>query len=206
MKIIDISLPITSSMPVYPGTSPTSIESVVSASGTNVLSDLHMTSHTGTHIDAPSHSIQDGKTVDALDLSIFYGPCRVLEFTSSTQAISKEDLLTHGVKRSERILLKTANSLRGFDTFYPDYTYLTSGAATYLAQTEVLLVGIDSLSIKQKGSTDNTAHTALLAKDIPIVEGLDLSKVDPGDYMLCVFPLAVRGIDGSPARAVLVTN
>lgn len=94
--------------------------------------------------------------------------------------------------------------MRGFDEFYSDFVYLSSEGAEYLADAGVTLVGIDYLSIKQKGSTDNRPHTLLLEKDIPIIEGIDLSQVEPGEYTIVAFPLKYIGIDGAPARVVLL--
>ena len=103
-------------------------------------------------------------------------------------------------------MLKTKNSSRGFDVFYDDYVFLSPEGADYLADMGVALVGIDSLSIKQRGSPDNTPHTLLLSNSIPIIEGLVLSSVEASEYTLCAFPLAFVGIDGSPIRAVLISD
>lgn len=202
-EIIDISLPIFADMPTYPGTAPTQIHEVVSASGTSILSEILLTSHAGTHIDAPSHSVPGSSTIDALPLHYFFGPCRVLDLTQCGSSISVASLKSHDIQSDERILFKTNNSRRGFDTFYDDYVYLEGDAAQYLGQLRVCLVGIDSLSIKQRGAKDNTAHTALLSEGIPILEGIDLGNVEPGSYELMAFPLAFRAIDGSPVRAIL---
>ncbi len=205
-QLIDISLPLMAGMPVYPGTAETIITKVPSGSGSSVLSEISFTSHAGTHIDAPSHSLTDSKNIDDLDLGIFYGPCRVLDLTDCATSITTNDLASHDIQRGERVLFKTTNSLRGFSRFYDDYVYLEGQTANYLAELGTKLVGIDALSIKKRGLKDNTAHTALLTKDIPILEGLDLSKVDAGIYTLCAFPLAFRGLDGSPTRAVLIRS
>jgi len=204
-KIIDISLPITESMPVYPGNRETKITAVRSASGTSVLSEISITSHAGTHIDAPNHVHGAGDAgIDDLPLERFYGPCRVLDLTDCSRSISREVLQNHRIQAGERILCKTHNSVRGFDTFYDDYVYLEGAAAQYLAECGVVLAGIDALSIKQRGLKDNTAHTALLSRNIPIIEGLNLAGAEPGTYTLAAFPLAFQGIDGSPTRAILI--
>lgn len=202
-NFIDISLPIFTGMPNYPGTESTSVEAIEST-GPNILSLIKMTSHAGTHVDAPSHSLRDAPSVDKLPLELFYGSCRVVDLTNVAEKISQLDLKEFDIQEGERILLKTRNSLRGYDNFYDDYVYLTSEGAEYLASVKVQLVGIDTLSIKQKGSTDNTAHTALLSQGIPILAGLNLTPADAREYTLCAFPLAFQGIDGSPLRAVLM--
>jgi arylformamidase len=102
--------------------------------------------------------------------------------------------------------LKTRNSQRGFKRFFSDYNYLTSDGAAYLAKAGVALVGIDAWSIKQRGNKDNTPHTALLKKNIVILETIDLSKVKPGSYFLVLLPLRIEGRDGAPARAILIQD
>ncbi|MDO8590750.1 MAG: hypothetical protein Q7R65_02090 [bacterium] len=112
----------------------------------------------------------------------------------------------HKVKKAERILVKTRNSLRGFDKFYDDYIYLNGDAADYLAELGISLFGIDYFSVKQRGSKDQRPHTSLLSKNIPIIEGLDLSQVPAGNYTLVCLPLKFTGIEGGPARVILISD
>ncbi len=203
MKIIDISLPIYEGMPVYPGTGEVKVEQGKSQTGTSVLSRLELSSHTGTHIDAPAHTVPGADTLGQVDLETFYGPARVLDMASSKEAVTTDDLQAKGVMAGERILLKTSNSDRGFKEWYDDYVYLAPDAAEYLAQLGVRLVGIDSLGIKKRGEQDNTSHTALQSRQIPILEGLNLKGVKEGEYTLAAFPIALQ-FDGAPARAVLI--
>lgn len=203
-NIIDISLPLTETTIVYPGNPKIEIEEIKSESSGSTISKIVTGSHNGTHIDAPVHAIPGGKSIDLLPLATFIGPCRVLDCSGDDTCVSKQTLEYHNIEEGERILLKTSNSLRGFDTFYPDFVYLSPEGAQYLAEVGVRLVGIDFFSIKQKGSDDNRPHTHLLEKNIPIIEGIDLSKVKPGDYTLVAFPLKFVGIDGAPARVVLL--
>lgn len=205
-KVIDISLPIRSGMPIFPGTLETNIKSVKSSSGRSTLSEITMTSHAGTHIDAPNHVASNQEGIDSIPLHTFYGRCRVLDMTTSESVITEEDIRAHKIRSGERLLLKTKNSLRGFDMFYEDYVYLDGNAAQYLADCGISLIGFDALSINKRGSDDNLVHLALLAQTIPIIEGLNLSEVDKGEYTLCAFPLAFQGIDGSPTRAVLLSS
>jgi arylformamidase len=206
-EIIDISLPITAGMPVYPGMAETKITRVESTSGTSVSSEISFTSHTGTHIDAPNHvSGGNNQAINDLALDKFYGSCRVLNVTACDGSVKVDALEPHNIQAGERILLKTKNSLRGFDVFYDDYVYLDGEAAEYLTTVGVTVVGIDALSIKQRGSSDTRPHTALLSQGIPIIEGLNLANAEQGSYTLAAFPLAFQGIDGSPIRAVLITD
>jgi len=203
-KIIDISIPLTEKTIVYPGNPQIEIEEFKSEASNSIISKITSGSHNGTHIDAPRHAIDNGKSISDLPLDVFMGPCRVIDCTGDASAVLKDTLETHAILEGERILLKTTNSLRGFDEFHPDFVYLSPEGAEYLAEAGVALVGIDYLSIKQKGSTDNQPHTLLLEKDIPIIEGIDLSQVTPGEYTLIAFPLKYIGIDGAPARVVLL--
>lgn len=204
MKIFDISLPLNEQTITYPGTTSLKITATKSTNTGSALSEIKIGSHSGTHIDAPSHVIENGKSIDQLNLESFYGEARVLDLTNVAGGITVSDLEGKNIKAEERILLKTNNSKRGFKEFFEDYVYLSSEAASYLAGLGIKLVGVDSLSIKQRGSKDNSPHTELLSKDIPIIEGLNLSEVEEGEYTLVAFPLAFIGIDGSPTRAVLI--
>jgi arylformamidase len=158
--------------------------------------------------------VEGAPALDKIPLEHFVGPCRVLDFSeregeSVTREMLEEKNISAqggsalGGKTEERILLKTRNSLRGFKEFYDDYVFLDGDAAEYLAGLGVILVGIDSLSIKKRGGADQRPHTALLSKNIPIIEGLDLSSIDEGEYELVCLPLNFTDIDGAPARAVL---
>lgn len=200
-QLIDISLPLSPDSITYPNNPQVEFESLPTQN--NTITKITFGSHSGTHIDAPSHAILGGKTIDQFPIETFYGNARVIDCSNSHESIEVADLESKNIQQGERILLKTSNSSRGFKEFFPDFVFLSPEAAEYLASREVLLVGIDSLSIKQKGNPDNRAHTLLLERNIPILEGLDLSKVEEGEYALECFPLKFIGIDGSPVRAVL---
>ncbi len=201
-KVYDISLPLYQGMAVYPEN--TEFRARPINSRTSVSSEITIGSHAGTHVDAPKHVFPKGKGVDSLDIQSLIGECRVLDMTKVKKGITVKNLRKARVKKGERILVKTSNSKRGFKNFYKDYVYLDGDAADYLAQKNIRLFGIDYLSIKQKGSPDNRPHTSLLKKNIPIFEGLDLSKIKPGRYFFIGLPLRTKGLDGAPARAVLI--
>lgn len=206
MKIIDISLPLNNNTPVYPKNVPVSVsvhQKMPEAS--SHLSSITFGSHSGTHIDAPAHQIQGAPNLEIFPLENFIGKCRVLDFSNSDEeGVTKKMLEEKNIKTGERVLLKTKNSIRGFKEFYDDFIYLDGDAADYLAQLQILLVGIDALSIKKKGGSDNRAHISLLSKNIPIIEGLDLSQAKEGEYELVCLPLKFTDIEGAPARAILI--
>lgn len=208
-RIIDISWPIVERMPVYPGNP--GVEIVGYEGTTSRHSKISFGSHTGTHVDAPRHVFAHGGGVDTLPLDAMIGPCRVLDMLHVQEKITVQDLQKEDIRSGERILVKTTNSLLAAmpdkgQNFFEDYIYLDGDAADYLAQTEISLFGTDYLSVKQPGSMDNRPHTALLEKEIVIVEGLNLTDVISGTYQLIVLPLRVVGLDGSPARAVLLSD
>jgi arylformamidase len=203
-KIIDISLPLSDKTIVYPNNIPLSIETHAKIpDSTTHLSKITMGTHTGTHVDAPMHAVLDAQTLDQIPLETFLGECRVIDVThrGAGESVKKEDL--GDVLPGERILIKTSNSFRGFDKFYDDYVYLDGDAADWLAEIGISLIGIDYLSIKQKGSKDQRPHTSLLEKNIPIIEGINLNHVSSGKYELICLPLKLIGVEGGPVRAIL---
>lgn len=203
-KIIDISLPLTNSTVVYPNNVPLSIETHAHMpESTTHLSKITMGTHTGSHIDAPMHAVIGANTLDQIPLDTFIGVCRVVDAThrGPGESVKKEDI--GEVKIGDRILIKTSNSIRGFEKFYDDYVYLDGDAADWLASEKVQLVGIDYLSIKQKGSKDQRPHTSLLENNIPIIEGINLNNIAPGYYELICLPLKFVGVEGGPARIIL---
>lgn len=202
-KIIDISVPLNAQTAIYPGNPPVLIKTIKSSTGTSVHSEISLGSHTGTHVDAPFHAVENGLTLDKVPLEQFIGTCKVFDFSHKKDCVSLEDIKSKTVVKGDRVLLKTNNSLRGLETFYDDYAYLSGEAADYLAGLEVSLVGIDAMSIKQRGSKDLRPHTVILSKNIPILEGLNLRDVAEGEFFLIA--LAPKfDIDGSPIRAVLL--
>jgi arylformamidase len=208
MKIIDITHYIQDKMPVYPGNAEVSIEDFakISDGASSNLSKVTFGTHTGTHVDAPLHVFEDGKRLEEIPLENFMGECRVIDVShrGPGKLVEIEDLGT--VKERERILVKTSNSERGIETFYEDFVALSGDAADFLAERNITLFGIDYLSIKQRGSDDNRAHTALLKKNIPIIEGLNLKNVESGLYELICLPLKLKNVEGGPVRVILRTT
>ena len=201
-EIIDISLEITPSLMVYPGNP--LVEMTDSSSSTSELTKITFGSHTETHIDAPRHSKVSSKGIDTFPLDNFIGRVRVIDATHESEFISVDTVRNTKIQTGEKLLFKTQNSVKGFDAWRSDYIYLDGNAAEILADYDLKLFGIDWISVKQQGNPDNRAHTALLEKNIPILKGLDLSLVDPGEYNLIFLPLKLNGLDGAPGRAVLL--
>ena len=206
-RIIDISVPVYSGMPFYPGDPGAEVRRTRQISVGNVanLSELRLGSHTGTHIDAPRHFEDDMETVDRLALDVLVGPARVVDLTGAGSEITRADLESAGVARTTRLLLKTTNSsLWSSPAFSEDYVALSSDAARYLVDQEIKIVGIDYLSIERFRSEEFAVHHTLLGNGVIVLEGIDLTGVAAGEYDLVCLPLKIRDGDGAPARAILI--
>jgi arylformamidase len=205
--IYDISVPVVNGGAVYPGNPDIRIapQQEIAKGGSSNVSSLAFGSHTGTHVDAPKHFFDDGLTVDQLPLDVLMGPAMLVAMEANVMAVGKAELERHELKGHGRVLIKTRNSgfIRGAD-FVRDYTYLAPDGAAYLASLGVRLVGVDYFSVEQFHSGHHRTHRTLLERGIVIVEGLDLSAPAMGPYELCVLPLRLAGLDGAPARAVLI--
>lgn len=200
MKIIDITRPLSEGVLIYPGdVSPVFRQE---NHGHYFVTDLHLSTHTGTHIDAPLHYLKNGAAIDTIPLSNVVGMCRVLDVSRAGTLITANHLQGR-VEGIERLLLKT--SFSGIDRFCEMYPSLTADAARFIAGCNMKCVGIDSPSIESY-ECDGTVHRELLSHGCTIVELLDLSSIEEGDYFLVALPLRFTGLDGSPARVVLFEN
>jgi arylformamidase len=203
---IDVSVPLRSGMVHWPDNPPVQIERMLDMERGDVanVSKLSMGSHTATHMDAPLHFIRTGKGLDEMPLTATVGRARVIEIRDP-ESVKPEDLSPHGIRRDERILLKTHNSARCWqtDAFIEDFVYISQEAARYLADCGIQTVGIDYLSVGGFWRDGVETHQALLEAGIWIIEGLNLSEVEPGEYELVCLPLKVEEGDGAPARAIL---
>ena len=160
--------------------------------------------HSGTHIDAPAHFIKDGQSIEHIDLNKVIGPCKVLDLMHIAEAIKAEDLQHVDIVAGDRLLFKTKNSLLAYDApFEPNFIYVADDAARYLADKKIAAVGIDYLGIERNQPAHET-HITLMNAGIVIIEGLRLAPINPGSYMLYCLPLALQGLEGAPARAVLI--
>ena len=198
MKIHDVSRPLFSGDIVYPGDLPPSFRQV--ERGLYLISEIHLSSHAGTHIDAPVHYLKTGMTVDEIPLSTLIGQCRVLDVREEGSCITAAHIGKAGAG-TDRLLLKTEFS--GKKEFYPDYPHLAYDAAKLLTAQGVKCVGIDSPSI-EACQCDGSVHRELLNHRCIIIELLDLSAVNEGDYRMFALPLRLAKVDGAPARVVLI--
>ena len=209
MKIYDISMEIHPDMIVYKNReekkpqfqSTRSIEKGEKANESRICLD----SHTGTHIDAFRHFLKDGGTTSETPLESFIGSCRVLDLTDAENCITAEHLAVKDIREGDIVLLKTRNSFWDKNEFDFNFVYLEKTGARYLADKKIKAVGIDALGI-ERDQPDAETHNTLLSGGIPIIEGLWLKDVEEGDYTLFCLPLKLKGLDGAPARAVLVES
>jgi arylformamidase len=204
LRIHDVTVPLAPGMPVYPDDPPFAIEALKRlGSGAYNLSRMSLTTHAGTHVDAPAHFLDGGATVDQLPLEILMGKARVVELLAR-ERVERAELEAHDLRDDLRVLLKTRMSGQmQKQGFQEDHLYLARDAALYLAQAGIKLVGFDYVSIDRYGAHEFPAHHALLEAGVVILEGLDLSEVEPGEYDMACLPLRVAGGDGAPARVVL---
>ena len=203
---IDISVLLRNAMVHWPTNPSVRIERVkdMEQGASNTLSMISMGLHTGTHMDAPLHFIRQGIGIDKMPLDTTVGRARVIEI-QDTESIKPEELIHHRIRRGERILFKTRNSSRGWQThtFIEDFVYISKEAAHFLAERKVRVVGVDYLSVGGFKRDGMETHRALLEGGVWIIEGLDLSSVKPGKYDLICLPLKIEQGDGAPARAIL---
>jgi arylformamidase len=208
-RIYDVSLPIAAGGLIYPGNPPIEItaqQALARGDGANV-SALAFGSHTATHVDAAKHFFDAGQTVDQIPLARLIGRAVVVEVAADVAAVTAEHLAGSALADHTRVLIKTRNSSYNHEReFRRDYTYLAPDAAEYLVERGVELVGVDYLSIEQFRSGHHRTHRALLERAVVIVEGLALAEVPAGEYQLICLPLLITGLDGAPARAVLVAD
>ena len=210
-RLLDISLPVRPDMLVWPGDPAVAVEPssrIVDGDPANV-SQLRLGTHTGTHVDPPSHFLEGAGTADELPLDVLVGDAVVADLTGLPGPIGPDEL--DGVEVPEgtvRLLLKTDNSRLwddGPSPAFPDrYVAVSPAGARWLVDRGVRLVGTDFLSIEEKDAPGHPTHVTLLSAGVVIVEGLHLSAVAPGAYTLACLPIKVAGGDGAPARALLL--
>ena len=201
MAIIDISVPVRPGMIVWdddPAPVVERVSSIAGGDGYN-LSRLVLGAHTGTHIDAPLHFIDDDASVERLPLEALIGPVLVVDARFAAEEIDAETVKREVVAGTERVIFATRNSeLWDGDGSTSDFVGVSPAAASLLGERGARLVGIDYLSV---GSPET--HHTLLSDGVVLLEGLDLRGIEAGAYRLVCLPLDIVGSDGAPARAVL---
>ena len=209
MKVIDISWPISKATTGYKDRSVVSFDEIKNFDRDGAReTNIQISAHSGTHIDAPSHFLKDGKTIDELPLDRLVGRCKVIDMTTVPERITRDDLFQYDgvIQEGDIILLKTVNSdTSPTEKFSPHFVYLEFTGAYYLAEKKVKVVGIDYLGIEHS-QPGHPTHETLMHADVTIIEGLRLRHVKEGEYFFVCLPLNAIGIEASPARAVLLVD
>ncbi len=204
MKYYDISLNLSAETVCWITSPPFELDERrrMSRGDHNNSSALRMSAHSGTHVDAPFHFVPDGATIESLPLELFIGPALV-QAVDAERHITEEHVEAIDWKGESRVLFKTRNSRLLHQSAYdPDFVAFSVEAAQALVARGVKLVGLDYLSVAH-ADEQVPVHRAFLDHGVVLLEGIDLSEVEPGRYELICFPIRLRGSDGAPCRAVL---
>ncbi|MBO5178323.1 MAG: cyclase family protein [Lachnospiraceae bacterium] len=195
MKIYDISQEVFSCT-VFPG-DPAPQREIMNDMNKGDLYNLtavHMCAHNGTHVDAPYHFINDGKTIDQVSLEKFVGPCYVAEREGVVTAEDAKEILQKAsdtnADAAKRILIKGKAEV-------------SEEAARVFADAGILLIGNESQTVGPENAP-MAVHKVLLGADVVLLEGIRLSVVPEGVYLLNAAPLNLAGADGAPCRAILL--
>ncbi|HYU87860.1 MAG TPA: cyclase family protein [Candidatus Bathyarchaeia archaeon] len=212
-KATDLTHHLRNGMPIYPGDPFPSFEhySTLQKDGVN-LTKITMGSHTGTHLDAPRHFIQDGIGIDKILPNKLIGEAYVADLSRKSigSGITSQDLkrnLEEKISRDDIVVIYTGCSEHwGDESINRDYTYLTGDAADYLVSKKVRAVGIDFLSVEKFKAPEPVAHKTLLANGIFIIESLSSAlKQFVGERILLIcMPIKLQDGDGAPSRVVAV--
>lgn len=205
MQVWDISEPISPATAVFPGDTPYSVEWVMRmADGASCnVSTMRMSVHCGTHTDSPRHFDDAGADMASVPLDAYLGPCRVLDVRGEGDpALVPPSAFEGELDGVERVLLRTAAE-HDHTKFDPSFTALGPDAARVLVDAGIKLIGIDTPSIDHVSSKELEGHQVLYRGGVAILENIDLSAVEPGDYRLIALPLRIEGSDSSPVRAIL---
>lgn len=208
MQIIDISVPLSEKTPVWPGDNPVQIKTTSSRDLGNEyhVSQFRLSAHNGTHIDAPFHFLDTGTKMPEIPVSRFIIKTHVIEY-SDPGHITEKFIYSLGLEGFESLLFKTQNSSwmgKNEEPFHENFIALQPSAARILVEQGIRLVGIDYFSIEPFDSEDHQVHKILLNNNIIILEGINLSSVCPGEYLLICMPIKINSPDGAPVRAVLL--
>jgi kynurenine formamidase len=216
-------VPVRTGMQVYPGDPPVAVEPAarLAVDGVNVLA-VHAGSHTGTHVDAPSHLVSGGASLDELDLALFHGPAVLADLRGLPPrgAIDWPRLARYAprLRPGVVLVLHTGWSAYYGTPGYLDHPWLTRSAAEGLVATGVRTVALDALSPDPTPSGEQCAsvepadpfpaHQVLLGAGAVIVENLTnvAALAELADPVLSCFPLALAGADGAPVRAVAMSG
>ena len=210
MRIIDLSHPIHPTMPVYPGTAPPSIAATAALDKDGFEEhQITFTTHTGTHVDAPSHMLADAETLDRLPLAQFMGPAVMINL--NTVASPKIDISAlqryeDQLHPAEFVLLHTGwNRYWGQSRYFEQFPVLERKAALWLGNFALKGIGVDTPSFDAATSTGYGVHKLFLSRNVLLIENLtNLQQLPHTPFTLACLPLPLQQADGCPVRAVAI--
>lgn len=205
VKIFDITRTINPSLAVWPGDTPFSAQVITAIKdGSSInLTTLTLSSHMGTHVDAPYHFLDDDLTMEAVPLDAYIGPATVVTVQREAGPLLPEDFPGLDWSKVQRLLVHSVTSAKPLDQFPTEFVYPSPELAELMAQHGIVLFGSDAPSMDDMDSKMLPGHKALRCHRIAILEGLLLTGVPDGAYELIALPLKIAGGDGSPVRAIL---
>lgn len=209
MPAIDLTYPMTADMPVYPGTPPPKIHPIARFQGDGFREQqLTFSSHTGTHMDAPAHLLDQGETLDQLSVNQFFGTGLCIEAGMTKPGPIEWTMLQPYQKElshSDFVVLRTGWGRHwGSPRYFQGYPVLSAAAAKRLAEFNLKGVGVDTLSVDKEDTADYPVHRTLLENHILIIENLaNLDHLPVGLFgQLYCLPLHLAASDGAPTRVV----
>jgi arylformamidase len=162
---------------------------------------LDFGAHAGTHVDAPYYLYKDKWTCDQIPFNRLMGECQVLDMTEIADMIDASDLKAKQINKNI-VLIKTKNSYDAMHAYNPKHVAITVAAAEYLVQMGVTTLGYDYQSFEREGK--NAVHDVFLSRSITLVDNLRLRDAEAKTYLFICLPVKLTGIDGAPARAILI--
>ncbi len=209
-KVIDLTHGLSPGMPIYPGTDPP-----VFRTGCTIAEDgfrekeIRFCSHTGTHVDAPAHLLEEGKSLDQFPIAHFWGKAVLIAVPPDEKIIGPDHLtpFAESIRGADFLLVKTGWArFWGTPRYFEEFPVLTLPAAEWLARQRLKGVGLDTISADPMDTKEYAVHKTLLKQEMIIIENLNLEPLeDLHSFSLSCFPLKIDGADGSPVRAVAIT-
>lgn len=208
MKTIDLSHTIHSEILTFPGTQPPRFEQATTYEEHGFVEKIvTMYTHTGTHIDVPSHILENGLTVDKFDVGNFIGKARVIDVTNiPSNIIDINDLKEYEtwLMEIDYLILKTGwSKYWGDNKYFNDFPTLSVETAEWLLQFKLKGIGIDAIAVDPVEDKNFTVHRVLFRENLIIIENMtNLNEVDSSLFTLSCLPLKLKDADGSPVRAI----
>jgi len=210
MKVIDLTHTISEDMPVFPGTAQPRLKRILTVAEHGFAETmLQIMSHTGAHIDAPSHMIEGAPGLDDFLADKFFGLALIIDHPPCAGAcieLKALQRIREKIERAEFVLFNTGHSEKwGAKEYFGAFPLLTQEAALFLASFPLKGAGIDAISFDELDSAKSPIHHILLGAGLILIENLTNLKQVQGEYcMFAALPLKYNKADGSPTRAIAI--